>query len=173
LRETSDLAEVQASDEVVRDSGIAFTDEARSLVDEVADPSKEFSAENDYLSLNRQKGAISAEPINGIPLQSSTQEPTFAARPSESSAQKPTIVRHLPPPLPSASIREVVVSAKLPGASGTIEVAHSTQQGVTISFRTRTNSVASSSRRAFQGLQDSLQREGVRIAAIDFLDEDA
>jgi len=173
LRETADLAEVQASDELVRDGGITFTDEASSLVDEVASPSKDFSAQNDYLSLNRQKGAISAEPINGIPLQSSTQEPTFAARPSESSPQKPTTVRHLPPPLPSAPIREVVVSAKLPGSSGTIEVAHSPQQGVTISLRTRTNSVTSSSRRAFQGLRDSLQREGVRIAAIDLLDEEA
>jgi|GEM_PF-4647947 len=173
LRETADLAEVQASDELVRDGGITFTDEASSLVDEVASPSKDFPAENDYLSLNPQKGAISAEPINGIPLQISTQEPTFSARPSESSPQKPTTVRHLPPPLPSAPIREVVVSAKLPGSSSSIEVAHSPQQGVTISLRTRTNSVTSSSRRAFQGLRDSLQREGVRIAAIDFLDEEA
>jgi hypothetical protein len=173
LRETADLSEVQARDEEVGYGGIAFIDEASSLVDEVASISNDFCIEKEYLSLNHQKGAVSCEPINGGALQSSIQEVTIAARQSESSPQKPTTVRHLPPPIPSASIREVVVSAKLPGSSGTIEVAHSPQQGVTISLRTRANSVTLSSRRAFQGLRDSLQQEGVRIAAIDLLDEEA
>ena len=173
LCETADLAEVQSSDDVVGDSIIAFSAEDHSLVEEVVDPSIQFSLNNEHLSTVLEKGAVFAEAISSASSQVSIQEPIFVVRLSECAPQKPTIVRQLPSPLPSAPIREVVITAELPGSSGSIEVAHSPQQGVTISLRTRNDSVTSSARRAFKGLRESLAEEGVRIAAIDLLDEEA
>jgi len=173
LRETAELAEVQSSDNVVGESIIAFTGEDNSLVEEVVGPSIDFSLNKEPLSIIHGKVPVFAEAISSASSQVSIQEPSFVARFSEFTPQKPTIVRHLPSPIPSAPIREVVITAELPDSSGSIEVAHSPQQGVTISLRTRNDSVTSSARRAFKGLRESLAEEGVRIAAIDLLDEEA
>lgn len=95
------------------------------------------------------------------------------SRGAERRPPSPASRTHQPPPSnPATVVSEVVVEAPLPQSSGSVEIVHSPSQGVSVRVSTRGAGTAAAMRRSCNGMRDSLNQEGVRVSAIDVVEED-
>lgn len=164
VRESVEVAESQSqetegTDEPLRASLVASTPL-------IAAVSESFGAE-------RQNGPYARQEAGWVAISPNPPPRIVSTAGDDRRLQTPVARGHHPNHTHATmAVRQVVVEAALPQSAGSVEIVHVPEQGVSVRVSARGSGVAAVVRRSCRGIRDSLQREGVRVSAIDVVQDE-